>query len=368
MDERSEISIGMKIVFAFVAGVLLTGAAAFLILRHTWATAPQADVPAQSAMATTAPAPATPSAPPAITSAEPEPSAEPPAVPKATRVKARPSAFSKSSEGAHTSGAAVAASLPKGGGSTAPDSVGPANAGPDNAPPAGPVASAQNLPDLSDQPAGQPVQNAPGQQAIAVVPQPQPQMQQPAVAPQPDSNVAPPPHTVTIAAGTNLVVRLTEQLSSNRNTAGDAFRGTLDQQIILDGFIIAEKGSAVRGKIVAAEKAGHVTGKSELALELTEINTTDGQTVYVHTSDVTRQGPSSTGENAAKVGGGAALGAIIGAIAGGGKGAAIGAGVGGAAGTGVMLSTRGKPTVLPVETRLTFRLNDPVMITEQIRH
>jgi hypothetical protein len=221
------------------------------------------------------------------------------------------------------------------------------------------------LPDVRDAPAPQPAQNAPGQQAVYGVPQQPPQ--QPVNA-TPAPNVAPPPHTVTIAAGTNLAVRLAEELSSNRNTAGDAFRATLDQPIVLDGFIIADKGSAVRGKVVTAEKAGHMTGKSELALELTEINTTDGQTVYVRTSDVTRQGPSSTGENAAKVGGGAALGAIIGALAGGGKGAAIGAGAGGAAGTGVMLSTRGKPTKLPVETLLTFRLDEPVSITEQIRH
>jgi hypothetical protein len=246
------------------------------------------------------------------------------------------------------------------------DNPAPSNAAPDSAPQATPVASAQNLPEVPQEPAPQPAQNAPGQQSISVPPPP---VQPPAGFPQPGANVAPPPpHVVTIAAGTNLVVRLAEQLSSNRATAGDAFRATLDQQVVLDGFIIVEKGSAVRGKVVTAEKAGHMTGKSELALELTEINTTDGQTVYVRTSDVTRQGPSSTGENAAKVGGGAALGAIIGALAGGGKGAAIGAGVGGAAGTGVMLSTRGKPTVLPVETRLTFRIDEPVSITEQIRH
>jgi hypothetical protein len=61
------------------------------------------------------------------------------------------------------------------------------------------------------------------------------------------------------------------------------------------------------------------------------------------------------------------LGAIIGAIAGGGKGAGIGAGVGGAAGAGDVLLTRGKDAVIPVETKLTFRLQEPVSITEQGR-
>lgn len=378
MDEKSEISTTMKVAFAFVAGVLITGGLAVLILRRHEAP-PKPEVPQQSAMAAPG-APASPAAPvsPAIASPTPEPvqTVEPPAVPKAAPAKLRPSAFSKTSAPlkasppAKISASVAAAPLPQNAGGAS------SNNPPDNAAsasllqasqvasaPATQVASAQELPDVRDVPAAQPVQNPPGQQATYGAPQPQP-----AIAPPPGANVAPPPHTVTIAAGTNLVVRLAEELSSSRNTAGDAFRATLDQPVVLDGFIIAEKGSAVRGKVVESQKAGHMTGKSELGLELTEINTTDGQTVYVRTSDVTKQGPNSTGENAAKVGGGAALGAIIGALAGGGRGAAIGAGAGGAAGTGVMLSTRGKATKLPVETRLTFRLNEPVSITEQIRH
>jgi len=61
------------------------------------------------------------------------------------------------------------------------------------------------------------------------------------------------------------------------------------------------------------------------------------------------------------------LGAAIGAIAGGGKGAAIGAGAGAAGGGGVAVATRGKPVELPVETRLTFRIEQPVTITERLQ-
>jgi hypothetical protein len=78
-------------------------------------------------------------------------------------------------------------------------------------------------------------------------------------------------------------------------------------------------------------------------------------------------GPESKNADAAKIGGGAALGAIIGAIAGGGKGAAIGAGVGGAAGTGAVVGTRGKAAELPSETKISFRLNNAVTITEKRR-
>jgi len=63
---------------------------------------------------------------------------------------------------------------------------------------------------------------------------------------------------------------------------------------------------------------------------------------------------------------GAILGAAIGAIAGGGKGAAIGAGIGGGAGAGDVLLTH-HPAELPSETEVTFRLKNPVPLTEQLR-
>jgi hypothetical protein len=63
----------------------------------------------------------------------------------------------------------------------------------------------------------------------------------------------------------------------------------------------------------------------------------------------------------------AGIGAAIGAIAGGGKGAAIGAGVGGAAGAGTVLGTKGEQAELENETRLTFKLKQPVTLTEKLK-
>lgn len=177
---------------------------------------------------------------------------------------------------------------------------------------------------------------------------------------------APDPHVVELAAGTELAIRLGETVSTDHNYSGDTFRGTLDQRIIRNGFIIAEKGSTVLGRIVEADKAGRMRGVSQLKVTLTEINTTDGQRIEVQTNSVEKRGQASTGADTAKIAGGAALGALIGALGGGGKGAAIGAGAGGAAGTGVVLATRGKAAVLPNESRLTFQLASPVTIAEKL--
>jgi hypothetical protein len=171
--------------------------------------------------------------------------------------------------------------------------------------------------------------------------------------------VPPAPHVVTLQSGTSLIVRLAETVSTDRKYAGDAFLATLETPLVIDGFIIADKGSKVTGKIAGLQK-------TLVQLTVTEINTTDGQRVAVETALFEKRTEDHRGKDAAKIGGGAALGAIIGAIAGGGKGAAIGAGVGGGAGTGAVLLGRGKPISLPAETQLTFQLTRPATITEKL--
>lgn len=198
-------------------------------------------------------------------------------------------------------------------------------------------------------------------------PQPAPAEAQPEQAPAPAAPTPPQPHVVTLPAGMNVVVRLGETISTDHNYSGDTFRATLDAPIIMDGFIIADKGSKVLGRVVDAEKPGRVRGVGNLSLMLTQINTTDGQRVNIATNSVEKRGADSKNQDAAKIAGGAALGAIIGAIAGGGKGAAVGAGLGGAAGTGTVLATRGKAAELPIESRLTFQISNPVTITEKLK-
>jgi hypothetical protein len=112
------------------------------------------------------------------------------------------------------------------------------------------------------------------------------------------------------------------------------------------------------------DRGTKVHGGATLAVELTRLHTSDNQDVAIRTESFERRSEPNHATDAQKVGGGAAIGAIIGAIAGGGKGAAVGAGVGGGAGAGDVLLTR-KPATLPSETRITFRLRDPVTLTEK---
>jgi hypothetical protein len=175
------------------------------------------------------------------------------------------------------------------------------------------------------------------------------------------------PNTATIAPGTLVTVRLGESLSSQKNLTGDTFFATLDQPLVADGFVIAEKGARVEGKLVEVDKAKGLTGTSRISLALTQVNTTDGQRIQLQTSTFSKDGGERNRDHdAAKVGGGAIAGAVIGAAAGGGKGAAIGAGAGAAAGVGAVLVSGGRNLNIPVETKLTFRIEKPVTITERV--
>ncbi|HTA44177.1 MAG TPA: hypothetical protein VK789_17130 [Bryobacteraceae bacterium] len=199
---------------------------------------------------------------------------------------------------------------------------------------------------------------APAAPPAVAKPQPEPKVAT-APAPEPQPSAAPSPRRVTLPAGMIVPVRLNQALSSERSVTGATFDASLAEPLVVDGLVIAERGSRVAGRIVDAQKSGR------LALELASIFTTDGQKISVSTDPWTKRPDSSPGEDAAKIGGGAALGAIIGAIAGGGKGAAIGAGVGGGVGVGAVAASRGKPANLASETIVRFRLATRVTITER---
>src|ERR1039457_6760135 len=253
---------------------------------------------------------------------------------------------------------------------------------PEPAAPKAPARPSPYVPLLAGNP--EPVAVAPDEPAPEVAPPiaapaVEPPKEEPAPPTQPvppvrvePENVTPPPpppepHKVTLNAGMLLPVRLVDGLSSERNAPGDAFLATLDKELVVDGFVIAERGARVEGRVVASDRGGRVKGVSSLAVELVRLRTSDGQTVAIQTDGFERRTEASRQQDAEKVGAGAALGAVIGAIAGGGKGAAIGAGVGGGAGAGTVVATRGDAARLPSETRVTFRLKAPVTITEKLR-
>jgi hypothetical protein len=172
----------------------------------------------------------------------------------------------------------------------------------------------------------------------------------------------PPPKPVTVAAGTNVAIRLIDPIDSEKNQTGQSFRATLDSPLVDEnGNVVVPAGYDVVGRLDEVKSAGRFAGQSDIVMSLTQLKV-NGRAYNLQTNQYSRKGSSRGKATAAKVGGGAAVGAILGGLFGGGKGAAIGATVGAGAGTGVSAATKGQQIVLPSETVLNFQLQSPLSV------
>jgi hypothetical protein len=167
--------------------------------------------------------------------------------------------------------------------------------------------------------------------------------------------------SLTVPSGTPVTVRLQSAVSSETASAGDRFEAVLDAPLVVDGKTVAASGAAVSGKVVEAEKSGHLEHPGMIQIALSSI-TVNGKAIPISSSSVIARGASHKKRNLGWIGGGAAGGALIGGLAGGGKGALIGSAVGAGAGTGTAYATGKKDVGFGVERRLTFRLTQPITV------
>lgn len=182
----------------------------------------------------------------------------------------------------------------------------------------------------------------------------------------PPSDSAPPPpqpvfHDVTVPAGKDIPIRITETLDSETTQTGAPIHGVVTREVVSDGFVVIPAGASVSGTVVDAKDAGHFKGNSILSIQFTSLRR-HGNLIAISTDPYTVEGKGRGKNTAEKVGGGAAIGAVLGAVLGGGKGAAIGAGVGGGGGAAVQGFTRGQQVQIPSETVIRFRLAAPFTV------
>ena len=155
--------------------------------------------------------------------------------------------------------------------------------------------------------------------------------------------------------GTRLLVRLDATVSSATAQVGDSVPASLARDLVVGGRVLARRGQPLRGKVTYARPSGrfHKPGYITVRLDSIEIY---GKWYELRSSAIRDQGKGHLKSNATKIGGGAGLGAIIGALAGGGKGALIGSLAGAGAGTGLAATTGKHPGELPAESVHSFTL------------
>ena len=166
---------------------------------------------------------------------------------------------------------------------------------------------------------------------------------------------------VTVPAGTRILIRTSDTLSTTRQGAGSLFGGVLDTNVSAQGRVVAPRGTPVHGRIASASSAGSMRGSSHLTLELTDI-ALNGTAHPIVTDSIQWQGQGSGGNTARNIGVGAGLGSAFGAMVGRGRGAAIGGLAGGAIGTARAADNQGQQIVLSQGTLLEFRLMQPASL------
>ena len=182
------------------------------------------------------------------------------------------------------------------------------------------------------------------------------------VAPSSTPPPPPPARVVTIPAGTSVQVQMIDSVDSAVSKIGDTFLASLAAPIVVNDEVIIPKNADVQIKLASAKTSGKFTGQSELTLELDSVKFR-GKSYPLTSSTFQQVGESRGKDTAKKTAIGAAIGTAIGAIAGGGKGAAIGAGIGAGSGAATQVFMKGKQVKVPSETKIDFRLEQPVDVT-----
>jgi hypothetical protein len=139
--------------------------------------------------------------------------------------------------------------------------------------------------------------------------------------------------------------------------------GRVTRDVSVGGGSAKPAGTRLLGSVTMVERGGKFKERARVAVRFHTAQLADGTRLALQTTAILREGDSPSRESAAKVGGSAVGGAILGAILGGGKGAMIGGTAGAAGGTAVVMAGDRNAATLPSGTTATVRLMSDVTVT-----
>ncbi len=211
------------------------------------------------------------------------------------------------------------------------------------------------------------------------------QAQQPAAEP---SQTAEPPtrKTLTVPAGTKVLLQLTSAINTSGAQAGDGVYLTSIFPVVVQNRVVIPTGVYVQGVIDRIQRAGHVKGRAQLDMHFTSVIFPNGSVVEIpgivnslpgasqqtvkKDGEGTIEQKANKGRNAGKTAEIAIpTGGTIGSIGGLGAGHPLAGGLGGlAAGAAtvglVSLFTRGADVNIPSGTQVEMLLQRPLLLEE----
>ncbi len=158
-------------------------------------------------------------------------------------------------------------------------------------------------------------------------------------------------------AGTEMDVRLSKRLNSDKVSVEDRFEATTISAFVVGNRTVIPAGSVMRGSVVSVQPATRTNRTAHMTLAFDQI-TVSGH-AYPMKGTLKEVKSSGVKGEAAKIGAGAAVGAVIGGLLGGTKGAIAGLGVGGG---GILAATDGKQIDMAEGTVLRVKVDAPLQI------
>ena len=179
-----------------------------------------------------------------------------------------------------------------------------------------------------------------------------------------------------LASGTNIRVRLSQDLSTADTLKGSSFKAIIDHDVYKEGRIIIPVGAEMRGRVVQVSQGHHIGPKATLRLRPETILLPDGTTYHIYAEAVASTADGTRADNeggieaahhykkdAVEYGAGAGAGATAGALIAGPVGAGVGSVVGAGAVTAHMLTGHPEAANLPRGSILIFSLTEPMELT-----
>jgi hypothetical protein len=187
-----------------------------------------------------------------------------------------------------------------------------------------------------------------------------------AVSSEPEAPPAPAaPEFVDVQIPVDSVIglQIERTISSETARVEDRVEARVTRDVRVGDRVAIPAGSVVQGSVMEVERGGKIKERARLGIRFHTVVLADGTRLGIRTDSIVREGSSPTNESAAKIGGAAVGGAILGAILGGGKGAVIGGTVGAAGGTAATMAGGRNPAILPQGSTVNVRVQQPVTVT-----
>ncbi len=173
-----------------------------------------------------------------------------------------------------------------------------------------------------------------------------------------------PASALVLSAGTRIPVVLRQTISTATARAGDHVSGEVAENVTVNGAVVVPKGSHIEGRVVSVTPSGRLSGVARLDFTMTQLTPASGQPIAIATSHYARTGKTHTKHEVELIGGGAALGALVGQAAGRDTRATLeGTAAGAVAGTAAAAATGKYDFQVPAGRVVTFRLRKAVRVS-----